>query len=126
MKIQDPVGSAGTFSRCDRANPLATAGEPLSLFESFPPERVGLNGEYDYHGLANRVRHAFRQRFGEASLQDWAIAQRGSIVTLRGPVTSAYLLYQFIELVLRMEGATGVDVNGTTIFHQIDLNRVTP
>lgn len=97
-----------------------------TLFETIPPERMGLNGEYDYYGLAKRVCHAFGQRFGEASLGSWAIAQRGGIVTVRGHITSVYLLYQFIELALRTEGTVGVEVNGNTIFSHIDLHRVVP
>jgi hypothetical protein len=87
---------------------------------------MGLNGEYDYHGLTKRVCYAFQQRFGETSLNNWAIAQRGGIVIIRGRITSAYLLYQFIDLALRTEGTVGVEVNGNTIFSHIDLHRMVP
>jgi len=127
MKIQNPAAPMGEvypYRKGSVASISSKEGTPL--FDTIPPERLGLHGEYDYHGLAKRVSQAFKRRFGENSLNGWAIAQRGGIVTVRGRITSAFLLYQFIELALRMEGAVGVDVNGNTIFPNIDLHRVPP
>ena len=32
---------------------IRSSASPASLFHSIPPERVGLQGEYDHHGLVN-------------------------------------------------------------------------
>lgn len=124
MEFQNSVAPVGIqpYRICSMTSTVASGAS--TLFETIPPERMGLNGEYDYHGLTKRVCHAFRQRFGETSLSSWAIAQRGGIVTVRGHITSAYLLYQFIELALKTEGTVGVEVNGNTIFSHIDLHRM--
>ncbi|MBD1910983.1 MULTISPECIES: phospholipid-binding protein [unclassified Leptolyngbya] len=126
MEFQNSVASVGIqpYRTCPATSAVASGAS--TLFETIPPERMGLNGEYDYHGLTKRVCHAFCQRFGEASLTPWAIAQRGGIVTIRGRITSAYLLYQFIDLALRTEGTVGVEINGNTIFSHIDLHRMVP
>ncbi|NJN49798.1 MAG: hypothetical protein HC805_08585, partial [Alkalinema sp. RL_2_19] len=53
------------------------------LLAQIPPERVGLNGEYDHSGLAKRVQLALQQRFG-AAIAHLEIAQRGRVVILTG------------------------------------------
>lgn len=103
---------------------LTGAETASSLFATMPPERIGLNGEYDHNGLANRVNHAFQRQLGDSHVGIWTVSQRGGIVVLKGHFTSAYWLYQLIELALYTEGAVGVEVNGRTIFPTIDLNRI--
>lgn len=80
-----------------------------SLFQTIPPERVGLNGEYDHSGLSKRVQLAFQQAFAPEHLQSLSVAQRGRVVVLKGQVSSK-LLKQLIEVAARVHGATDVEI----------------
>lgn len=89
-----------------------------SLFRSIPPERIGLQGEYDYNGLAKRVRLAIQQHFDESTTQFVNVLQRGGVVVLEGKqskVAHAHLL-QMAGIAMTVEGAVGVEVNGNTVF----------
>jgi hypothetical protein len=82
-----------------------------------PPERVGLNGEYDHAGLVKRV-HATLQYLLEQHQWDplmidrLRIAQRGQVVILSGQVENQDFLDCIIESVLQVEGAAFVESNG--------------
>ncbi|MBD2517743.1 phospholipid-binding protein [Nostoc sp. FACHB-973] len=83
--------------------------------QSIPPERLGLNGEYDQSGLAKRVALAFDQ---DAELDDvntlW-VAQTGSTVVLKGKVPSQEILTRMISVARTVNGATNVDSSQTTV-----------
>lgn len=83
--------------------------------EAIPPERVGLNGEYDQSGLAKRVAAAFDD---DAQLDDigtlW-VAQTGGTVVLKGKVPSQNALDQAIAVAEGVEGATSVDSSQVTV-----------
>jgi BON domain len=80
-----------------------------------PPERLGLNGEYDQSGLAKRVALAFDQ---DASLTDidtlW-VAQTSGTVVLKGSVPSQEALDQMVSLASGVSGATDVDTSQVTV-----------
>lgn len=92
-----------------QVNPDQTLiAENSSEGEITPPERVGLNGEYDQSGLAKRVALAFDQdsRFDE--INSVYVAQLGSTVVLKGKVPNQDILDQLIEIAREVSGATDV------------------
>lgn len=86
-----------------------------SLFQTIPPERVGLHGEYDHSGLAKRVMLTFREHFPLAELSDLRVSQRGCVVILVGRVSSCQVLSQLVNLALEVEGATNVETYGLRV-----------
>ncbi len=86
-----------------------------SLFRTIPPERVGLNGEYDHDGLAKRVRVAFQQNFQAEELENLRISQRGAVVVLLGKVTSQRFLIKLVNVAMNVSGAVDVEVNGICV-----------
>lgn len=95
---------------CDPLSESQTAF--CSLFRTIPPERVGLNGEYDHSGLAKRVLQALKTRFAAKDLQGLRVMQRGKVVILLGSVASMELLKQCVSIAQRIEGAIDVEING--------------
>ncbi len=96
----------------EKANNSTTAQAPASSSgESVPPERMGLDGEYDQSGLAKRVAYAFDQ---DAQLDDidtlW-VAQTGSTVVLKGTVPSQDNLDKMVSVAEGVDGATSVDTS---------------
>lgn len=89
-----------------------------SVFRGIPPERVGLQGEYDYNGLAKRVNFDIQQQFDESTTQFVRVLQRGAVVVIEskgGKVAYAHLVHM-ASIAMAVEGAAGVEVNGGTIF----------
>ncbi|MGA7932267.1 MAG: phospholipid-binding protein [Kovacikia sp.] len=85
------------------------------FFKSIPPERVGLDGEYDHSGLAKRVDQAFRNQFQPHQIEKLRIFQRGRVVVLMGQVSSQPLLNQMIKSAMAVEGATDVETLGVRV-----------
>lgn len=96
------------------AQQQAPAQAPQTAQATIPPERVGLNGEYDQSGLAKRVAKAF----DEADFQDhqtvW-IAQTGTTVVLKGKCESQELLNKMVATAKTVKGAGAVETNQVTI-----------
>ena len=86
-----------------------TRGCMLKSFDSSPPERIGVGGEYDYNGLANRVAQCFRQHFGD-EVARLKVRQRGCVVILTGVVSSRSLLNRLVSLANTVEGAALVEL----------------
>ncbi|MGF1457603.1 MAG: phospholipid-binding protein [Leptolyngbyaceae cyanobacterium] len=78
-------------------------------FQSTPPERVGLNGEYDYYGLQKRVEATFSRYFTASQLEHLTVSQRGRVVILQGMVTDPAMLAKLTELAQQVEGAIRVE-----------------
>lgn len=78
------------------------------LAPDIPPERLGLNGEYDESGLAKRVALAFDQDPEVANLDRVWVAQTGSTVVLKGEVPNQQLLDKLVAIAQRTYGATAV------------------
>lgn len=97
-----------------QAAPAPTAEAPAPG-EAIPPERVGLNGEYDQSGLAKRVAQAFDN---DATLDDietlW-VAQLGTTVVLKGKVPSQDLLAKCVSIAQGVNGASSVDTAQVSI-----------
>lgn len=86
-----------------------------SLFTTIPPERMGLNGEYDHNGLAKRVVQALRVRFCARDLEKLRVMQRGKVVIFLGSVASVEMLKQLISIAQGIEGAIDVETHGVRI-----------
>ncbi|WP_143780411.1 BON domain-containing protein [Leptolyngbya sp. 'hensonii'] len=80
------------------------------LFTAIPPERVGLNGEYDYEGLAKRVAAQLHQSLKAEDICDLQVLQRGKVVILKGIVPNEIVLQQVIEVASQVSGATAVEI----------------
>jgi osmotically-inducible protein OsmY len=96
-----------------QTNPTPTETAPGG--EAIPPERVGLNGEYDQSGLAKRVALAFDQNGELADVDGLWVAQTGGTVVLKGTVPSQDILNQMVSVAQGVSGATSVDTNQVTI-----------
>ena len=78
---------------------------------SIPPERIGINGEYDHDGLSKRVRLLLSEQLTH-SVETLRISQRGRVVVVIGPWVTEEMAQQIINLCLQVEGATSVEING--------------
>ncbi|HEY9750081.1 MAG TPA: BON domain-containing protein [Allocoleopsis sp.] len=94
-------------------SPVIPASGTRLLFQSIPPERIGLHGEYDHSGLAKRVQLAFQQTFAPEHIQFLSVSQRGRVVVLRGRV-ARQLLKQLVEVAAKIHGATDVETYAVT------------
>jgi len=94
---------------------IRSSASPISLFHSIPPERVGLQGEYDHHGLAKRVGLKVRQNCAADQIGHLRISQRGAVVVLMGKIANQRLLIKLVNLALSTTGAADVEVNGVII-----------
>lgn len=86
-----------------------------SLLSQIPPERVGLNGEYDHSGLAKRVLQAFQTEIALAELENVRVMQRGKVVVLLGNVATHRVLNRLVSIALRIDGATEVETTGVRL-----------
>lgn len=77
--------------------------------EEIPPERVGLDGEYDQSGLAKRVVLAFDAHPDLDDEERLWVAQTGGTVVLKGEVSSQAILDQMVAVASKVDGATDVD-----------------
>lgn len=111
----------GWFDRLFPGNkkPATTAGAPATpatpAAAGVPPEKVGLDGEFDESGLAKRVALAFDE---DPQLDDvgtlW-VAQLSSKVVLKGKVPSDDYLNKAVSIARGVNGATEVDSSQVTI-----------
>ncbi len=90
--------------------PFGSAGLPSRKgFSASPPERIGVQGEYDYNGLAKRVSKCFSQ-FVQDDISQLKVRQRGCVVILTGAVPSRTLLNQLVSLATSVEGTALVEI----------------
>ncbi|MBE9227640.1 BON domain-containing protein [Phormidium sp. LEGE 05292] len=80
-----------------------------------PPERVGLNGEYDQSGLAKRVALAFDEDSSLDDVETLWVAQTGGTVVLKGKVPSQEILDQATSIAGGVSGATSVNTDEVTV-----------
>ncbi len=93
----------------------AEAAPASAATQSIPPERVGLNGEYDQSGLAKRVALAFDQDSQIDDIHTLWVAQTGSTVVLKGKVPSQDILNKIVSVARGVNGATNVDTSEVTV-----------
>ncbi|QOV23732.1 BON domain-containing protein [Anabaenopsis elenkinii] len=82
---------------------------------SIPPERLGLDGEYDQSGLAKRVALAFDQDSQLGDIDTLWVAQTGSTVVLKGRVPSQDLLKKMVAVARSVHGAASVNTDEVTV-----------
>jgi hypothetical protein len=97
---------SGVYYGCPDVAAASVAGLP-----AIPPERVGLNGEYDYYGLAKRVKSVLSQRFGSDLVARLTIQQRGSAILLSGKVVNRYSAERLAQAILEVDGASQVELH---------------
>jgi osmotically-inducible protein OsmY len=90
----------------------ASAG---SSTEATPPERMGLNGEYDQSGLAKRVALAFDEDAAIDDIETLYVAQTGTTVVLKGKVPDQQILSKMVSVARGVNGATAVDTSQVTV-----------
>ncbi len=93
----------------------------LRLFKAIPPERIGLDGEYDHDGLAKRVALEFSKTFEPNELEHLKIAQRGTVVVLLGNVPSQKFLIKLVSVVMDVIGAVDIEINGICVAEPLCL-----
>lgn len=99
-----------------QVNPPAATEAPADAgSESTPPERVGLNGEYDQSGLAKRVALAFDQDSEIADIDTLWVAQTGGTVVLKGTVPDQPTLDKMVGIAQGVSGATDVATDQVTV-----------
>lgn len=89
------------------------------LFNSIPPERVGLYGEYDHKGLAKRVSLALSQNFEPDEIRKLRVSQRGAVVLLIGEIPNQRMLVKLVNVAMGVEGAAEVEINGVSVAHRL-------
>ncbi|MBF2046323.1 MAG: phospholipid-binding protein [Leptolyngbya sp. IPPAS B-1204] len=100
-------------------NLLIRQSTTSSLFQTIPPERVGLQGEYDHHGLAKRVSLAFRQNFSSDEISNLRVTQRGAVVLLVGKIPNQRLLIRLVNVAMATAGTADVEVNGISVGYSL-------
>ncbi|MEA5507323.1 phospholipid-binding protein [Halotia wernerae UHCC 0503] len=93
----------------------STTSAASTATQSIPPERVGLNGEYDQSGLAKRVALAFDQDQQLDDVDTLWVAQTTSTVVLKGKVPSQDILNKMVSVAQSVDGAIDVDTSQVTI-----------
>lgn len=86
-----------------------------SATQSIPPERLGLNGEFDQSGLAKRVALAFDQNDQLDDVDTLWVAQTSSKVVLKGTVPSQDILNKMVSVAKAVNGATDVDTTQVSV-----------
>ena len=89
--------------------------QPTASPQTIPPERMGLNGEYDQSGLAKRVAQAFDANPDFADIETVYVAQHGTTVVLKGTVPSQEIVNRLVTIAKGVKGATGVETNQVTV-----------
>ncbi|MGB3691458.1 MAG: phospholipid-binding protein [Spirulinaceae cyanobacterium] len=113
------------FGKEKKSSPAKTKSQSSASFSapasssksssSIPPEKVGLDGEFDESGLAKRVALAFDE---DAQLDDvetlW-VAQLGSQVVLKGTAPSQDILDKMVSVAKKVDGADSVSTEQVTV-----------
>lgn len=76
-----------------------------------PIERVGLYGEYNRSGLAQRVASTFARDFILSDISTIYVAQRGNTIILKGRIPDATLLQRMKILARDVKGVNRVDTS---------------
>ena len=76
-----------------------------------PIERVGLYGEYNLSGLAQRVANTYRQDFVLSNIDTIYVAQNGNNIVLKGIVNDAAIISRMVTLAKDVQGVDRVDTS---------------
>ncbi|MFZ4639346.1 MAG: phospholipid-binding protein [Nodosilinea sp.] len=109
QNFQSSLKAESLVRRVRYGKPNSFAGSLVPLRE-IPPERVGIQGEYDYYGLVHRVEDRFKAYLGTVAAQV-EVRQRGGVVILSGQVSSWMILEMLVSLALSTTGAIEVEID---------------
>ncbi|MEA5516828.1 BON domain-containing protein [Nodularia sp. UHCC 0506] len=98
-----------------QVSPSSTTSAAPATTKSIPPERLGLNGEYDQSGLAKRVALAFDQDSQLGDIDTLWVAQTSGTVVLKGRVPNQEILNKMISTARSVNGATGVNTDEVSV-----------
>ncbi len=98
-----------TVSHCQPKRTLTPPPKLWSLVQPIPPERVGLNGEYDHRGLEKRAKRALSQSFQPTEIADLVLSQRGRVLVLQGRVDNQSLLDRMLNILMQVNGVDVVE-----------------
>jgi osmotically-inducible protein OsmY len=98
-----------------QVNPEPAPSDSEAGGEAIPPERLGLNGEYDQSGLAKRVSLAFDEDGRFDDLDRLWVAQLGTTVVLKGEAPTQDILDELVEVAKGVSGATDVQTDEVTV-----------
>ncbi len=98
---------------------LRRVASGLSAIErrKIPPERIGLDGNYDHAGLSKRVTELLAEQLGPLTAEVLTISQRGQVVVIFSQLGIPDdwihpLIHPMVDLILQLEGAAAVEING--------------
>ncbi|MEC4803354.1 MAG: BON domain-containing protein [Jaaginema sp. PMC 1079.18] len=92
--------------KLQQPSPTPTAApQAATASSSYPPERIGVDGQFNQSGLAQRVSVALKK---DPALSNIWVAQTGTTVVLKGQVGSQALLDRAIALAQAEPGCTEV------------------
>ena len=91
---------------------------------SIPTERVGLYGESNLSGLAQRVVKAFEQDSVLSNISHVYVAQNGSTVVLTGTLSNSNLLKRMKNIARDVKGVTKVDTSRVTVVQETPLREI--
>ncbi|NJL37301.1 MAG: BON domain-containing protein [Leptolyngbyaceae cyanobacterium RM2_2_4] len=114
QRSQGGQGNRAAQSSGSVAQAPATAPRQSSA-QSIPPERVGLDGQYDESGLAKRVAAAFDDDPSLDDIDTLYVAQTGGTVVLKGKAPSQQILSKMATIAKGVRGASAVDTSQVTI-----------
>jgi hypothetical protein len=95
--------------------PIRRVSSSLSTIErrDIPPERIGLDGNYDHEGLSKRVTQLLAEQLSHSTVETLRISQRGQVVMICSRLgISEEVIHPMVDLILQLEGAASVEING--------------
>jgi len=93
----------------------------INPFKAIPPERVGVNGEYDHSGLANRVMLALQEQFEAIEIAQLRVLQRGRVIILLGQISNWQLLTCLVNVASAAYGASTVETHGLRVGDEVKI-----
>ena len=109
------VNTRGQLQGCHQASAVVEPSQPSLWFKRIPPERVGLDGEYDYYGLAKRVWACLCEALGVGVLQTLSVDQRGRVIVLSGVLPSRDVAQHLIQIVSCFPGVDAVEAQAVRV-----------
>ncbi len=99
--------------------PIRRVASGLSTIErrDIPPERIGLDGNYDHAGLSKRVTQLLSEQLShltvDLTIEMLRISQRGQVVVICSRIgIPEELIHPMVNAILQLEGAASVEING--------------
>lgn len=80
-----------------------------------PPEKMGVEGEFDPAGLAKRVAIAFDNDPIIRDVQNMNVVQIGRAIVLQGQAPDDLMLHRMVETASQVDGTDVVDTSQVTI-----------